>query len=67
MSQLQVEIDKFLRASRLVSVIDAIFFPGEQAIVVIRKLGHKNVTVDISEADTPDKAIEILKSNAAGY
>ena len=50
MSPIQQEIDNLLRASQLQTVIDCIYFPLDQVILVIRKLGRKNVSLDISGA-----------------
>ena len=66
MSQLQKQIDDFLRVAQLRTVIDLIFFPGEMAVVVIRRLGYRNVTIDL-DTDSPEEAMEILKSNPAVY
>lgn len=61
MSPIQQEIDNLLRASQLQTVIDCIYFPLDQVILVIRKLGRKNVSLDISGAKSTDEAISILK------
>lgn len=54
MGEIQREIDVFLRESNLRSVSDIIYIQEERVAVVIRRVGHKNVTIDLSGADKED-------------
>lgn len=54
MGEIQREIDVFLRESNLRSVSDIIYIPDERVAVVIRRVGHKNVTIDLSDVDRED-------------
>lgn len=64
---IQEGIDNFLRSTRLRTVTDMVYYPDDQIIAVRRKIGYRNVLVDVSEASSPSEAVEMAASNAAVY
>ena len=66
-SALQTLIDNYIRTTTLRSVNDIIYIPEESTVVVLRKPGHKNVSIDLSEAASPNEGLERIINHLAVY
>lgn len=67
MNTIQGAIDRFLLRARLKTVVDAIYYKDDEIVVVLRKAGHRNVSVDVSQAASPSEVVETIASHLAVY
>ena len=67
LSTIQSAIDNFLEATQLRTVTDMIFIPQDGEVVVLRRLGHRNVNIDVSGAASPSEVVDIVSRHLAVY
>ena len=64
---IQGAIDDFLTKNRLRTVTDMIYMPTDETVVVMRKMGYRNIMIDVSGAASPSEAIEVVANCSAVY
>lgn len=64
---IQEAIDRFLLRRPLRTVTDAIYIHEDEAVVVLRKQGHRNVSIDVSQAASPSEVVEMVSNHLAVY
>lgn len=64
---IQNSIDSFLRTHILRTVQDIVYIPQDEQVVVLRKMGYRNATIDISGAASPSEAMEMISGHLAVY
>lgn len=64
---IQNEIDNYIRSHTLKTVKDIVFIPFDNEAVVLRKMGYRNVNIDLSDVASPLEAVERISSHLAVY
>lgn len=66
-NSIQSEIDNFIRSHTLKTVKDIVYIPFDDEAVVLRKMGYRNVNIDLHDVASPLEAVERIASHLAVY
>lgn len=68
MNAVQIRIDQFLSYANLRSVRDIEYFPRDEVVNIYRKkLGQRNVQLDVSCCSSPSEVLEMIINHSCVY